>query len=92
MYIEDLKEIIQRNVGFVIEQGLLDDGKLARYDKSNVNSILQYCLLRVEELGLLALPEFKIKLRKPIDKHEILRESKEGELGISGLLELMLHT
>ena len=74
VYIEVLKEIIQRNVDFVIRQGLLDDGKLARYDKSNVHSILQYCLLRVEGLGLLALSEFKIKLGKPIDKHEILGE------------------
>jgi len=72
VYVEVLKEIIQRNVDFVIKQGLLDDGKLARYDKFNVHSILQYCLLRVEGLGLLALPEFKIKLRKPIDRHEIL--------------------
>ncbi len=72
MYVEVLKEIIQRNVDFVIERGLLDNDKLAKYDKFNVHSILQYCLLRVEGLGLLALPEFKIKLRKPIDRHEIL--------------------
>jgi hypothetical protein len=72
VYVEVLKEIIQRNVDFVIERGLLDNDKLAKYDKSNVHSILQYCLLRVEGLGLLALPEFKIKLRKPIDRHEIL--------------------
>jgi hypothetical protein len=57
--VEVLKEIIQRNVDFVIKQGLLDDDKLAKYDKSNVHSTLQYCLLRVEGLGLLALPEFK---------------------------------
>jgi len=77
VYVKDLKEIIQRNVDFVIERGLLDDDKLAKYDKFNAHSILQYCLLRVEGLDLLALPEYKIKLRKPIDKHEILRKSKE---------------
>jgi hypothetical protein len=76
VYVEVLKEIIQNNVNFVIKQGLLDDDKLAKYDKSNVHSILQYCLLRVEGLGLLALPEFKIKLRKPIDKHEVLGEPR----------------
>ncbi len=76
VYIEVLKEIIQRNVDFVIKQGLLDDDKLAKYDKSNVHSILQYCLLRVEGLGLLAIPEFKIRLRKPIDKQEIFGEPR----------------
>jgi hypothetical protein len=72
VYIEVLKKPIQNNIDFVIKQELLDDDKLAKYDKSNVHSVLQYCLLRVEGLGLLALPEFKIRLRKPIDKHEIL--------------------
>ena len=76
MYVEVLKEIIQKNVDFVIKQGLLDDDKLAKYDKSNVHSILQYCLLRVEGLGLLALPEFKIKLEKPIDRHEVFGEPR----------------
>jgi hypothetical protein len=40
VYVEVLKEIIQRNVDFVIKQGLLDYDKLAKYDKSNVHSIL----------------------------------------------------
>jgi hypothetical protein len=76
VYIKVLKKTIQNNIDFVIKQKLLDDDKLKKYDKANVHSILQYCLLRVERLGLLALPEFKIRLRKPIDKHEVLGEPR----------------
>jgi hypothetical protein len=76
MYIDALREIVLRNINFVAEKNLLDDDKLRKYDKTNVHSILQYCLLKVDELGLLGIPEFKIRLDKPIDKHAILEDYK----------------
>ena len=63
---------------------MLDEDKLRKYDKTNVYSILQYCLLKVDELGLLGIPEFKIRLDKPIDKHAIIEDLRR-KLEINGL-------
>ena len=76
MYIDILREIVLRNIYSVAGKNLLDDDKLRKYDKTNVHSILQYCLLKVDELGLLGIPEFKIKPGKPIDKHAIIEDYK----------------
>jgi hypothetical protein len=61
MNIDVLRDIVLRNINFVAGKNLLDDDKLRNYDKTNVHSILQYCLLKVDELGLLGIPEFKIR-------------------------------
>jgi len=76
MYIDALREIVLRNINFVAEKNLLDDDKLRKYDKTNVHSILQYCLLKVDELGLLGIPEFKIRVNTPIDKKALIENYK----------------
>jgi len=71
MYINVLYDIVWRNIELVISKGFLDDAKLWDYEKNNVHSILQYCLLRIEGLDLIPLPEYKIRFRVPIDKLQI---------------------
>jgi len=72
MYIDVIRDTVLRNINIVVGKNLLDDDKLRKYNEANVHSILQYCLLKVDELGLLGIPEFKIKPGKPIDKHAII--------------------
>jgi len=71
MYVEILRDVIRRNIEFVVSKGLLDDEKLWNYDKSDVHSILLYCLIRIEDLDIVPLPEYKIRFRVPIDKVNI---------------------
>jgi hypothetical protein len=42
MYVKILRDVIRRNIEFVVSKGLLDDEKLWNYDKSDVHSI-QWC-------------------------------------------------
>jgi hypothetical protein len=71
MHIEALSDTIQRNIEFVISHNLLSDNMLKRYERNNVHSTLQYCLMKINGIDLIALPEYKVELRKPIDKLEI---------------------
>jgi len=80
MYVEILRDVIKRNIEFVVSKGLLDDGKLWNYDKSDVHSILLYCLIRIEDLDIVPLPEYKIRFRVPIDK-VIIDKRFEGRKG-----------
>jgi len=70
MYVEVLHRDIQRNIEFVINQGLLSDEGLMKYEDYNVHSILQYCLIRINT-DLCPIPEYKVKLKVPIDKLKI---------------------
>jgi len=65
MYIDILREAIQRNIEFVIESGLLDDKKIEKYAESNVHSVLHYCLIKINEIPVVPLPEYKIRLKNP---------------------------
>jgi len=49
--------------------GLVSERALAKYPESNVHSFLQYCLLTAGiALGFLSVPEYRIRLRRPIDR------------------------
>jgi len=74
MYIESFQKAIKRNIEYAIEAGLLSNVKLKRYAESNVHSVLQYCLIKINGIPLVPLPEYKIKLEKPIDKFRINRK------------------
>jgi len=71
MHVEALSDTIQRNIEFVISHNLLNDGMLKRYERNNVHRVLQYCLMKINGIDLIALPEYKVELRKPINKLEI---------------------
>jgi hypothetical protein len=71
MYVEIFHNVIRRNIEFVVSKGLLDDEELWNYDKSDVHSVLQYCLIRIEDLDIVPLPEYKTRFRDPIDKVNI---------------------
>jgi hypothetical protein len=83
MYVEIFHNVIRRNIEFVVSKGLLDDEKLWNYDKSDVHSVLQYCLIRIEDLDIVPLPEYKIRFRDPIDKVNIDKrfEGKKSRRG-----------
>jgi hypothetical protein len=70
MYVEALYKDIQNNINFAIEHKLLSEDGLEDYANYNVHSVLQYCLVKIEN-DLFPIPAYKIKLKKPIDKFEI---------------------
>jgi len=70
MYVEELRKEIQDNINFAIEHKLLSEDGLKDYANNNVHSVLQYCLMKIEN-DLFPIPEYKVKLKKPIDKFEI---------------------
>ncbi len=70
MCVKNLYQSILDNINFVRNNKLLNDEKLENYAKHNVHSILQYCLMR-NTSGLITIPEFKVKLKKPIDKFAV---------------------
>ena len=56
----------------MVDSGIITDKHLVRFEKYNLHSILQYCLIKAgEKQGLLPLPEYRLKLVKPIDKKEL---------------------
>ena len=56
----------------LVERGLLTEERLRDYPKYNVHSLLQYCLIiSGEKSGLIAIPEYKIRLKVPINKKKI---------------------
>jgi hypothetical protein len=76
MYVEVLCKNIQRNIDHIIDKGLLSNDGLRKYFDYNVHSILQYCLIRVD-VDLYPIPEYKVKLKVPIDRFKIDERFKQ---------------
>ena len=53
-------------------KGVISSNSLMRYWDYNVHSYLQYCFIEAaENAGLMGIPEYKLRLSKPIDKHDV---------------------
>ena len=58
--------------------GLISEEALVKYQEYNIHSILQYCAIKAGLLAnLIPIPEYKIRLIKPIDKYEVDKRYKE---------------
>jgi len=54
------------------EEGILTNESLKEYQDHNIHSYLQYCLIMgAYHGGFRGIPEYKLKLSKPLDKHQI---------------------
>jgi len=76
VYIEAFHEALKHNIKFVVERKLLSNDWLKDYANYSVHSVLQYCLMKTE-VDLCPIPEYKIKLKKPMDKFEVDGRFKE---------------
>lgn len=56
----------------LVNKNVLSSTSLMRYWDYNVHSYLQYCLIKAaEDAGLMGIPEYRLRLSKPIDKYSV---------------------
>ena len=71
--LKDFEERLKEEFDHLKRLNFISEQSLSRYQDFGVHSIIQYCIIKAGmALGLIAIPEYKIKLKKgPIDKHGI---------------------